>query len=39
MFWGHPMAVPVYLCLVVLVVFAAVVANWRKCKYKKSRRK
>ena len=39
MFWGHPMAIVVYICLMVIVTFTAVTINWFEGKYKKSRRK
>lgn len=38
MFLGHPMAIVVYICLVIIVAYIGVAINWYEGRYKKGRK-
>lgn len=38
MFWGHPMAVVIYICLAIIVAYIGVAVNWSEGRYKKGRK-
>lgn len=35
MFWGHPEAISIYICLICIVAYVACVFNWKDGKYRK----